>query len=290
MAKTDPQWLGTPDRYARLRAIESLDLDTDYREITLLFYADFQSAMFLKSWHGFMFTYAAPRISAVLSQTGEVVDRLPKRVVDTTLLASAVMQHGFSEPDGRDAARRVNAMHRQYDIAAQDFVAVGAEEAVGSLELAERFGWRPVTDKEREAVRRYYSHQTRAFGSPVPLPDSVPELRAFFSNYLDTEVHYEPQNERLGKIFLDWFVNLAPAAVRPLFRSMLIAELDPRIAAACGLKQPRQPARYLAAKLQQSRASKDPVPDGVENGLETLVRGVYPDGWAVAELGTHLDR
>jgi hypothetical protein len=128
--------------------------------------------MLTKSFSGFMFTFAAPRISRVLSATGELEHRIAKRVVDTTLLATAVLQHGF-KGTGRDAARRINSMHSRYDIHPDDFVAVGSEEVLGSLELAERYGWREVTDKEREAVRIFYSHQARAFGSPKLLPASV---------------------------------------------------------------------------------------------------------------------
>ena len=287
MTRPEARWLDTPDHYARLRKIESLDLATEYREITLLFYGDFQSTMFMKSIHGFMFTFAAPRISKILSQTGELEQRILKRIVDTNLLASAVMQNGFKESPGREAARRVNAMHSRYDIHPDDFVAVGAEEAIGSLDLAERFGWRQVTEKEKEAVRLFYNHQARAFGSTRPFPGSVPELRAFFDHYLDTELRYEPQNERLAGLLLNWFAGLAPGPVRPLFHNLLVAELDPRVAKACGLNQPRWPAKPLMNAFLKKMARKDPVPDGTPSKLQAMVRTVYPDGWKYEDLGTH---
>lgn len=287
MTQTGRQWLGTSDPHVRLRRIERLDVATDYREITQLFYGDFQSAMFMKGVHGFMFTFAAPRISKVLGQTGEIEKRIAKRVVDTSLLASAVMQHGFRQPEGRDAARRVNAMHSRYAIDPADFVAVGSEEALGSLDLAIRFGWRTVTDKEQEAVRTYYDHQARAFGSTRPLPGSVAEMRAGFDHYLDTELAYEPQNERLARALLDWYGTLVPAPFAPLFRMLLVADLDPRVARACGLRQPPAPARHVMNALLRRMARKDPVPDGVPSKLQKMARDVYPDGWTYADLGTH---
>ena len=132
-------WLGTTDRYSRLRRIESLNLQTDYREIALLFYGDFQSVMFSKAFNGFMFNYAAPRISRTLSATGELERRVAKRVVDTTLLSSEAMIHGFDEGRGREAAQRIREMHSRYAIREEDFIATGCE---GSLGLA-RSG-RPV--------------------------------------------------------------------------------------------------------------------------------------------------
>lgn len=282
-------WLGQPDPFARLRRIEQLDPATDYLEITNLFYTDFQSVMLLKSFNGFMFTFAAPRISRVLGSTGEIDKRIAKRILDTTLLSSAVMEHGFGTPVGREAARRVNAMHSRYDIQEDDFVAVGIEEAIGSLDLAEKFGWRPVTDIEREAVRVFYNYQARAFGSPRPLPGSVPEMRAFFERYLDTELAFEPQNRRMSDVFIGWFRKLLPAPLRPLTAPFLLSHLDHRIAKACGLSIPAGPVRSLAHSAMRRVGRRDPIPDGAPNKLEAMVRQVYPDGYELSRLGTHVE-
>src|SRR5580698_898424 len=164
----------------------------------MLFYADFQSVMMPKSFNGLMFTYSAPRISRVLATTGESEHRIAKRVVDTALLAQTVMQHGFSSPLGARAVRRVKEMHHRYEIYEDDFVAVGCESIVDTIALADRFGWRSVTDKEREAIRMYFNSQARAFGSRKPLPASLPLVERFYSDYLDTELRCEPQNRRLA--------------------------------------------------------------------------------------------
>jgi hypothetical protein len=34
---------------------------------------------------------------------------------------------------------------------------------------------------------------------------------------------------------------------------------------------------------------RDPLPDDAPNGLELLARSVYPDGWQVNQLGTHIE-
>jgi hypothetical protein len=280
-----PFWLGTDDPHARLRMIETLDLETQYREITQLFYADFQSVMLTKGFNGFMFNNAASRISRILGSTGELERRIAKRVVDTTILATAVMQHGFKEGAGRDAARRVNAMHSRYDIHPDDFLAVAAEETLGTLELAERYGWRPVTSKEQEALRLFYNHQARAFGSTKDLASSIPELKTFFSHYLDTQLNFEPQNEKLARVLIRWYGEQVPGPFRGIFRTLLVADLDPRIIRACGLRQPFKLMKLLAQALMRRTGRKDPVPDGVPNGLEDLIRSVYPNGWTFDDLG-----
>ena len=106
MATEGKLWLGTPDKFARLRRIESLDPEVNFREIVGLFYQDFRSVMLLQGFYGFMMTYASPRISRVLAQTGELEKRVAKRIVDTILLSRLVMEHGFEPGPGRDAAHR----------------------------------------------------------------------------------------------------------------------------------------------------------------------------------------
>lgn len=288
MARCERLWLGAPDKFARLHRIQSLDPESDYREIVGLFYADFRSVMLPQGFNGFMMTYASPRISRVLAQTGELEKRVAKRVIDTILLSRTVMENGFAPGPGRDAARRVNAMHRHYDIHEDDFVAVGCDEALCGLELAEEFGWRPVSENEREALRIYYDHQSRAYGSRRYLPPSIPEMRAYWSDYLDAQAQFEPQNLRLAQATLGFFVQLFPKWMGPFARILLLANLDPRITRACGLDVPSRPAQWAARAFMAQMGRRDPVPDNEPDGLEALVAQIYPDGWQVHELGTHL--
>lgn len=286
MTKT---WLGTTDPHARAKRIESLDLDADYLEITQLFYADFQSVVGLQGIHSFLMNAAVPRISRILASTGELENRVAKRIIDTTLLAHAVMAQGLGPGPGRDAARRVNAMHKQYTIHEEDFVAVGGDEAMTTIHLSERYGWRPVTDKEREAVRRYYNDQSRAFGSHRPLPASVDELRQFWSDYLDREAFYEPQNERIARSVLAYYATLMPKRGRSLYLALAVATVDPRVLRACGLRVALSPTRWLASALFKALGRRDPVPDGARDGLAAMARKVYPHGYDIKCLGTHVE-
>ena len=240
------------------------------------------------SFNSFMMTFAAPRISRVLESTGEIEHRVAKRVVDMSLLASAVIGHGLGTKTGRDAARRVNEMHRAYDIHEDDFIVVGSEAVVSSLELADQCGWRPVTDKEREAVRRFHSQMTQAFGSRKPLPPTLPLVRQFWSDYLDREARFEPQNLRLAKSVLGYYSMLFPKALRPLLRYAMVAILDPRIARACGMPVSSLAGRWIAIKVIRLLGRRDPVADGGPDGLAKLAASVYPNGWELNALGTHI--
>jgi hypothetical protein len=289
--KPRPLWLGTEDRYARLRKIESLDPVKNSREIAALFYADFQSIMVLKPVTTNLMTYAAPRMSRILIMSGEVEHRTTKRFVDTALLMRAVMQNGFGAGDGRDAARRINAMHHAYDIHPDDFVVVGCDVPLMSLEAADKFGWRPVTDAEREALRIHESKEARIFGSHKALPDTLEEMRLVWENYMDTELAFEPQNARLTKAFLDFVPTTFPAALRPLANPVLTAQVDPRILRACGLRVPSAARKRFSTAVLRAIGRRDPVPDptpGKVDKVTALAKTVYPCGYSIDRLGTHL--
>lgn len=278
------------DRNARLRRIGELDPEKDYREITALFYLDFQSVMILQAVTGNLMTFAVPRMSRVLSATKQFEHHTAKRFVDTTLLVQAVLDHGLGPGEGRDAARRVNAMHRQYDIHPEDFVAVGCDVPVMSLEIADRFGWRPVTDAERESLRIHYSAEARAFGSGA-LPPTLPEMRAFWDNYLDENTAFEPQNRRLADAFLGFLPEFFPRPLRPFVTPVLLAQVDPRILRACGLREPSARAKRISTMVVRALGRTGPGPDpkpGEVNPIEKLAESVYPNGWTVHALGTHV--
>lgn len=281
-------WLGEGDRHARQRRIETLDLQKDWLEIGGLTSADFLSIIFPVPFAGFMTTFAAPRMSRILYSTGELTNRVAKRAVDTILFSSTLHTHGFGTPEGRKAAQKVNGLHAQYDIHPDDFVLVGCDPLIFTLDLFDRYGWRELSAKEREAQRLYYDRQARAFGSRKPLPKTEVEMREFVDNYFETQLFFEPQNKEMAEITLDWYTGLAPRPLRGLMRKILLSTLDPRIVKACGLEVPNKLDRTISHIVMKVLASKDPLPDGRPDMLSELVAQVYPEGYRIEDLGPKL--
>ncbi len=101
---------------------ESLDPETDYVEIyqNLALYEftwDLTQALSFALFR----TYAVPSIGRLLDQTGAFTGAVQKRYDDTALLLEAPFVHGFDSEAGRTAMRRINQMHRMYDISNDDF-------------------------------------------------------------------------------------------------------------------------------------------------------------------------
>src|SRR6478752_9541428 len=109
------------ERYDRLKDIQRLDPERDFLEIYRItvsyeFPWDITRALELALYR----TYAVPSIGRLLAETAELTDRTQKRYDDTALLLDAVVEHGFDSGEGRTAIRRINAMHRGYDISNAD--------------------------------------------------------------------------------------------------------------------------------------------------------------------------
>ncbi|MET3423808.1 hypothetical protein BJ973_003020 [Actinoplanes tereljensis] len=275
-------------RQDRLRRIEGLDPEADHREISSLFYLDFGTIMILQAITGNLMTFAVPRMSRILSATGQFERHTAKRFVDTALLTGAVLEHGLQPGPGRDAARAVNAMHRHYDIHPDDFTAVACDAPVMSIDIADRFGWRPVTDAEREALRIHYTAEARAFGAHRPVPATVGEMVAFRDRYLDAQAAFEPQNKRLAEAFLGYVAGLFPRPARPAVTALLVAQVDPRVLRACGLPVPSRVRKRVSDAVLRAVGlagpTADPVP-GKPSGMDRLASPVYPHGWTIGDLG-----
>jgi len=112
---------GPVKRFERLAQIRCMDPEKDSLEIYRLTAAyefpwDFTRALELALYR----TYAVPGIGRLLAETAELTDRTQKRYDDTALLLDTVVEHGFDGEEGRTAIRRINQMHRSYDISNDD--------------------------------------------------------------------------------------------------------------------------------------------------------------------------
>lgn len=281
-------WLGTDDRYVRLKKIQQLDPVEDCREITQLFYADFGSVMLGQLTPSLMSTYAAPRMSRILDSSGELQHRFTKRLVDTMLLHGQMMEHGFDPGPGREAVKRVNEMHRQYDIHPDDFISQSAESTVWPIMLAEKYGWREVTEIEKQAVTEYNLLQGKHFNIKNS-PTTYDGMVAFRDKYLDENLWFEPQNHAISEPTLDFFKALVPAPINRLVPVFMLALTDPRIVVACGYKNPNIVTRRIAGFVLSMIGRADPVRDGGgADFLANFTEKVYPDGWEVKNLGSHV--
>ena len=103
-------------------------------------------------------TYAVPGIGRLLDETGQFTTATQKRYDDTALLLEVPFSKGFDDPEARTAIRRINQMHKSYDIPDHEMRYVLSTFVVVPKRWIDDYGKRPLTPTEMRA--------------------SVPELRA----------------------------------------------------------------------------------------------------------------
>ncbi|MEQ3550526.1 oxygenase MpaB family protein [Pseudonocardia nematodicida] len=280
-----------PGRFDRRDEIAAMDPDTEFvqiyrRHAGLEFPWDVQQALSMALFR----TYAVPSIGRLLARTGEFTGRTQKRYDDTGLLLDAVLVHGFDHPDGRTAIRRINGMHRGYDISDDDMRYVLCTFVAVPLRWLERWGWREVTENERVATARYYRELGRHMGIR-DVPGSWREFAAHQDAYEAAHFAHDPGGRAVADATLDLAATFRPnhLAPRAVSRRFVRALMDEPLRAALGY--PAQPGivRSAADAVLRARAAvvrRMPVRTVPFSLPDSPNIRSYPDGYDVARLGT----
>lgn len=275
-------------RYDWLREIRRLDPERDFLRIyriiaTHEFPWDITRALELALYR----TYAVPSIGRLLAETAELTDRTQKRYDDTALLLDAVVEHGFDGEDGRTAIRRINQMHRSYDISNEDMRYVLCTFVVVPKRWLDAYGWRRLTAHERQAVAVYYRTLGRHMGI-TELPQTYEDFERCLDSYEEAHFGWDEGARRVSDATLDlmagWYGPLAPVV-----RGASMALLDDSLLAAFRYERPRPAVRKTvrtALKLRARAVRLLPPRRTPHYGRQNPEIKGYPNGFKVAELGT----
>lgn len=276
-------------RYDRLKEIQRLDPERDFLEIyrltvTYEFPWDITRALELALYR----TYAIPSIGRLLAETAELTERSQKRYDDTALLLDSVVEHGFDAEQGRTAIRRINQMHRGYDISDDDMRYVLCTFVVTPKRWLDIYGWRRLSDHELRAFAAYY----RTFGAQLGIKD-VPRTYEDFERTLDTyereHFGWDEGGRRVSDATLDLMASWYPAVLASAVRGAGLALLDDSLLRAFRYERPGPVARGLTRGALRLRARAVRLlpprraPHYARQNPE--IRG-YPDGYELAGLGT----
>lgn len=170
-------------------------------------------------------TYAVPSIGELLDATAEFTDRRQQRYDDTVLLLEAPLLHGFDSTEGRTALRRINRMHRSYDISDDDMRYVLSTFVVVPKRWIDDFGWRPLSEVELRASVNYY----RTLGARMAIPD-VPTTYDAFAELMDAyeaaHFAYSPGSRRVADALVELATTFYPRPLRRGVALFTIAMLD----------------------------------------------------------------
>jgi mpaB/rubber oxygenase-like protein len=276
-------------RYAVRNRILDLDPAVDFREIcrlmtTFEFPWDMNQALSFALFR----TYAVPSIGGLLARTGELVGRVQKRYDDTVVLLDEILEHGPTEGDGRTALQRMNRMHGSYDISNDDLRYVLCTFVVMPIRWLDAYGWRAMTETERIASANYY----RELGRHMNIkdrPGSYQEFAEQLDAYERRHFAYSPGGRAVSDATLKLLAGFYPAPVRPLLRRVTLALLDPPLREAFCYPEPDPVTRALTVAGLRARAAIERRMPARRNPRYVRQRrefAIYPEGYAVDELGT----
>lgn len=279
-------------RYDRLREILRLDPEADCELIYRLmasyeFPWDFTRALELALYR----TYAVPSIGRLLAQTAELTTRSQKRYDDTALLLDAVVEHGHESEQGRTAIRRVNQMHRAYDISNDDMRYVLSTFVVIPKRWLDSYGWRSLTEHELTAVAAYYRMLGRRMGIRE-IPPSYAAFERFLDDYEAAHFGFDHGGRAVSDATLDLMASWYPRPLAPLARRASLALLDDSLLRAFRYQRPSSLTRgavRAAVRLRGRTVRLLPPrakPHYVRQNPQVKGYPGFPDGYDLADLGT----
>ncbi|HEV7994094.1 MAG TPA: oxygenase MpaB family protein [Gemmatimonadaceae bacterium] len=231
-------------------------------------------------------TFASPSISGLLDRTREFHARPQRRYDDTSLIMAEIMEWGYDGERGKEALRRMNRFHRHYDIVNEDFLYVLTTFHLEPIRWIDRFGWRRLTENEREASYVFW----REVGRRMAIRD-IPETRESFergsTEYERSHFRYADTNGRVATATRELFTSWAPAALRPVVRVAIHAMLDDTMLTCFGF--PRAPSvvrhgvagalrlRGRAVRLLPAKTTKDFITGKPQRS--------WPTGYRIDQLG-----
>ncbi|GGP96605.1 peptidase [Streptomyces griseomycini] len=276
-------------RFERLERIRRMDPYREATEIYRLSVAyefpwDFARSLELALYR----TYAVPRIGRLLAETAELTDRTQKRYDDTSLLLDAVVEHGFGSDRGRTAIRRINRMHRSYDIPDDDMRYVLCTFVVMPKRWIDAYGWRRMSRHETVAAAVHYQTLGRHMGIK-DIPGSYEEFETFLDAYEEAHFDWDEGARRVSDATLDLMASWYPRPLAPLLRTATLALLDDPLLRAFRYTPPGPATRAWVRRAVRLRGRAvrllppRSVPHFARQNRE--IKG-YPNGYRLEDLGT----
>ncbi|AZM63615.1 DUF2236 domain-containing protein [Streptomyces sp. WAC 01420] len=233
-------------------------------------------------------TYAVPRIGRLLAETAELTDRTQKRYDDTVLLLDAIVEHGFGSAQARTAVRRINRMHRSYDIPDDDMRYVLCTFVVIPRRWIDAYGWRRLSQHEIVASTVHYRTLGRHMGIK-DVPRSYEEFESCLDAYEEAHFGWDEGARRVSDATLGLMASWYPRPLAPVLRTATLALLDEPLLHAFRYTPPSAATRAWVRRALRlrGRAVRLLPPRGAPHfARQNQEIRSYPDGYRLADLGT----
>lgn len=233
-------------------------------------------------------TYAVPSVGRLLYDTSAFTEDTQKRYDDTALLLEQPLIHGFASEQGKGAIRRINQMHRAYDITNDDMLYVLSTFVVVPKRWIDDYGWRKLSYDEVVASVNYY----RTLGKHMNIK-GIPETYDAFAELMDSyeQQHfaYDEGGRKVADATMELLTTFYPKPFRKAVKIFSIALLDEPLRIAFRYDDPGALLRKASHAAMRARGRFVALlPSRIkEKRVQDMPRiQSYPDGFTIEQMGT----
>lgn len=274
-------WKSTPNH--------GLDPETQFTEIyrnlaTYEFPWDLNQALSFALFR----TYAVPSIGALLDATGAFTHETQKRYDDTSILLEVPLLEGFDSARGKAAVRRINQMHKMYDISNDDMLYVLATFVVVPKRWIDDYGWRRLTDAELLASVRYYQTLGRHMGIKQ-VPETYDQFAALMDDYEQEHFSFDAGARRVADSTMELMSSFYPGVLKPVIDVFSRSLMDEPLLRAFDYQQPSPAARVVSRGGLKLRARVVALMPSRRKPLHVYEMSrikSYPQGFQIERMGT----
>ncbi len=280
------------NRFKILNQIQELDPEKDFQKIVLLTGSyDFPQDVEISLAISFFRTFAIPSISKILDSTKQFENAGQKRYDDTALILAEFVENGLDSERGREAIRRLNQIHKQYDIKNEDFLYTLSTFVFEPSRWNDRFGWRKSIDKERIANFNLWKKTGKMMGIK-DIPETYEELEKFNIRYEKENFKRTPESERVGMATMKIAAGRLPKipGLKYLVFHAVFSLMDKTLRDSMGFPKPNPIVAgltHLVFKIRAFVLRYFWPPRSSPYYVTKRYTPSYPSGYLIEELGPH---
>ncbi|PJZ66280.1 DUF2236 domain-containing protein [Leptospira wolffii] len=280
------------NRFQVLEQIRDLDPEKDAQKIVFLSGSyDFPQDVEISLAISFFRTFAIPSISKILDGTKQFEKAGQKRYDDTALILAEFLENGLESERGKEAIRRLNQIHKQYDIKNEDFLYTLTTFIFEPDRWNERFGWRRSTEKERLA-NFYLWKKIGKLMNIKNMPETYEEMLDFNRRFEKENFRYTPESGNVARATMQIAASRLPKipGLRYLVFHSVYSLMDKPLRDAMGFPSPNPIVTLLAYLTLKIRAFilRFIWPPRTSPYYVTKRKNpTYPNGYLIEELGPH---
>ncbi len=181
-------------------------------------------------------TFSIPSISRLLHRTRQYEAAGQKRLDDTRAILTEIAESKEGSTQHAEMVTHLNRIHAQYRISNDDYLYTLSTFVFDPWRFIERFGHRPLTEKEKQAFYFFY----RRLGEAMHMEAIPPSFDAFLEwkeEYERRAQRYSEDNEHVARGMLTTVQGLLPAPLRPALEPLLASLIkEPAFLASIGFK------------------------------------------------------